>query len=83
MTIPHAVEAKYASARIMLFPARGRGVVAGSSARAIIELAGIRDEFKGRYIKKEDAQKWIAENGPSRRRRPRRARRTMTTRKTK
>ena len=43
MTIPHAIEAKYASARIMLFPARGRGVVAGSSARAVIELAGIRD----------------------------------------
>ena len=43
MTIPHAVEAKYASARIMLFPARGRGIVAGSSARAVIELAGIKD----------------------------------------
>ena len=43
MTIPHAVEAKFASARIMIFPARGRGIVAGSSARAVIELAGIRD----------------------------------------
>lgn len=43
MTIPHAVESKYASARIMIFPARGRGVVAGSSARAVIELAGIKD----------------------------------------
>lgn len=43
MTIPHAAEGKYASARIMLFPARGRGVVAGSSARAVIEMAGIRD----------------------------------------
>jgi len=43
MIIPHAVEAKYASARIMIFPARGRGIVAGSSARAVIELAGIRD----------------------------------------
>jgi small subunit ribosomal protein S5 len=43
MTIPHAVEEKYASARIMIFPARGRGVVAGSSARAVIELAGIKD----------------------------------------
>jgi small subunit ribosomal protein S5 len=43
MTIPHAVEGKYGSARIMLFPARGSGVVAGSSARAVIELAGIRD----------------------------------------
>ncbi len=43
MTIPHAVEAKYASARVMIFPARGSGIVAGSSARAVIELAGIRD----------------------------------------
>ena len=43
MTIPHAVEAKFASARIVIFPARGRGIVAGSSARAVIELAGIKD----------------------------------------
>jgi small subunit ribosomal protein S5 len=43
MIIPHAVEAKYGSARIMIFPARGRGIVAGSSARNVIELAGIKD----------------------------------------
>lgn len=43
MVIPHAVEAKFGSARIMIFPARGRGVVAGSSARNVIELAGIKD----------------------------------------
>ena len=43
MTIPHAVEAKHGSARIKIFPAKGRGVVAGSSARAVIELAGIKD----------------------------------------
>lgn len=43
MTIPHAVEGKYGSAIIKIFPARGSGVVAGSSARAVIELAGIRD----------------------------------------
>lgn len=43
MTIPHAVEGKYSSARIKIFPARGSGVVAGSSARSIIELAGIKD----------------------------------------
>ncbi|MCX6716149.1 MAG: 30S ribosomal protein S5 [Candidatus Taylorbacteria bacterium] len=43
MTIPHAVEAKLGSARIKIFPARGSGVVAGSSARAVIELAGIKD----------------------------------------
>lgn len=43
MTIPHAVEGKYASVSVKIFPARGRGIVAGSSARAVIELAGIKD----------------------------------------
>lgn len=43
MTIPHAVEGKYSSAKIKIFPARGSGIVAGSSARTVIELAGIRD----------------------------------------
>lgn len=43
MTIPHAVEAKVGSSRVMLFPARGSGIVAGSSARAVIEMAGIKD----------------------------------------
>lgn len=43
MTIPHMVEAKYTSAYVMITPARGRGVVAGSSVRNVIELAGIKD----------------------------------------
>lgn len=43
MTIPHAVEAKLGSAIVKIFPARGSGVVAGSSARSVIELAGIKD----------------------------------------
>ena len=43
MTLLHGVDAKYSSARIMIFPARGRGIVAGSSARTVIELAGIKD----------------------------------------
>jgi small subunit ribosomal protein S5 len=43
MVIPHMVEAKYSSARVMIMPARGRGVVAGSSVRNVIELAGIKD----------------------------------------
>ncbi len=43
MTIPHATDAKFGSARIMVFPARGSGIVAGSSARTVIELAGVRD----------------------------------------
>lgn len=43
MTIPHAVEGKFGGAVIKIFPARGSGIVAGSSARAVIELAGITD----------------------------------------
>jgi len=43
MTIPHAVDAKFSSAMVKLMPARGRGVVAGSSARNVIELAGIKN----------------------------------------
>lgn len=43
MTIPHAVEAKLGGSMIKMFPARGSGVVAGSSARSVIELAGIKD----------------------------------------
>lgn len=40
-SIPHAVEAKYGASRIMLLPAPGKGVVAGGSVRAVLELAGI------------------------------------------
>ena len=43
MTIPHMVEAKFSSACVMMMPARGRGVVAGSAVRNVIELAGIKD----------------------------------------
>ena len=43
MVIPHMVEAKYSSARVMIMPARGRGVVAGSAVRNVLELAGVRD----------------------------------------
>lgn len=41
--IPHDVETKYASSRIMIMPAPGRGVVAGSSVRTVLELAGVKD----------------------------------------
>lgn len=43
MVIPHMVEAKFSSARVLIMPARGRGVVAGSAVRNVIELAGIKD----------------------------------------
>lgn len=41
--IPHDVSVKYASSEIMLMPAPGRGIVAGSSARTVLELAGVKD----------------------------------------
>ncbi len=43
-TIACEAEAKAASARVMIKPAKaGRGIVAGGAVRAVVELAGIRD----------------------------------------
>lgn len=41
MSIPHEVYAKYSSGRIELRPVKDRGLVAGSAARTVLELAGI------------------------------------------
>ena len=43
MSIPHIVEAKYSSAVVSLQPSAGKGVVAGSSVRDLIELGGLKD----------------------------------------
>ena len=40
-SIAHDVSAKFCASRVMLIPAPGRGLVAGSSARPVLELAGI------------------------------------------
>jgi len=40
-SIAHEVSAKYCAARVMLMPAPGRSLVAGSSVRPVLELAGI------------------------------------------
>ena len=43
-TIPHTITAKYGAAIILMKPARaGTGIIAGSSARAVLEQAGIKD----------------------------------------
>lgn len=42
-SIAHEVGCKYSSARIMIRPAPGRGVVAGSAVRNVLDLAGVKD----------------------------------------
>lgn len=42
-SIPHDVEAKFASSRVLIMPAPERGIIAGSSVRNVLELAGIKD----------------------------------------
>ena len=42
-SIPHDVKAKYCSGVVLLMPAKGRGVSAGSALKSVIELAGIKD----------------------------------------
>ncbi len=41
--IPHDVHTKYASSEVMIMPAAGRGLVAGSSVRTVLELGGVKD----------------------------------------
>ncbi|MDP3875044.1 MAG: 30S ribosomal protein S5 [bacterium] len=43
MSIPHDIEAKYAASRVKIMPARGKGILAGSSVRTVLELAGLRE----------------------------------------
>ena len=43
-TIPHAINGEYGTAKVVLLPAEeGAGVIAGGGARAVLELAGIKD----------------------------------------
>ena len=41
--IAHDVQIKLSSSEVMIMPAPGRGLVAGSSVRTVLELAGVKD----------------------------------------
>ena len=49
-TIPHQIIGKFGATKITLVPASpGTGVIAGSSARAVLELAGVHDVLSKVY----------------------------------
>lgn len=41
--IPHDVHVKLSASEVMIMPAPGRGIVAGSSVRTVLELGGVKD----------------------------------------
>ena len=43
MSVPHEVSAKFSSSRVTIMPAADRGVIAGSSVRTVLEMAGVKD----------------------------------------
>ncbi len=43
MSIPHETSAKFAASQLILMPAPGKGLRAGSSVRTVLEYAGVKD----------------------------------------
>ncbi|MFA6257249.1 MAG: 30S ribosomal protein S5 [Candidatus Paceibacterota bacterium] len=43
MSIPHELSAKFSSSKVALYPNKGRGLVAGSVIRDIVNLSGAKD----------------------------------------
>jgi small subunit ribosomal protein S5 len=43
MSIPYETSAKFSASRVIIMPTPGRGIVAGSSVRSVIELAGLKN----------------------------------------
>ncbi len=42
-SIPHEVDAKYSSSRVHIMRAPGKGILAGSSVRTVLEFAGVKE----------------------------------------
>lgn len=43
-TLPHRIEGRYRSSRVVLMPAApGTGIIAGAAVRAIVEMAGVKN----------------------------------------
>lgn len=54
-TIPHEIVHKYGASKVLLRPARpGTGVIAGSSVRVVLELAGVENVY-GKILGSSDA----------------------------
>jgi len=43
MSIPHEISDKFSSSRLIMFPNKGKGLVAGSTVRDILILAGLKN----------------------------------------
>jgi small subunit ribosomal protein S5 len=43
MSLPHELSAKFSSSKVALYPNKGRGLVAGSVIRDIVNLSGAKD----------------------------------------
>ncbi len=49
MSVPHESDSKYCSSVVVIRPAKGRGIVAGSSVRTVLEMAGM-SEVSGKVL---------------------------------
>lgn len=53
-SIPHDVSAKYSSSTVEIRPSEGRGLVAGSAVRTVLELGGVSDVVTKIYTRSKN-----------------------------